>query len=202
MKPEGVPYFRYPWDGLQSYLESIDTDHLRLLTYGSLMNRESASITMLVTADTSFVPAIGYGIKRVFNHRMPEQALTRHGFPVSTRHVAALNVVSTNNVQDSVNGLLLRIDVAHIPGLRDREIGYDLAPITAEMWEDREPVSEPVFVLEHPIIDKGLLPHLQYLKICESGVRSLGAAFLDDFRRTTFLADGTPLTGWNREHNG
>jgi len=200
VKLEHIPYFRHPWTGAEAYLTSVGTNELRLLSYGSLMNQTSATLTIPV--NTSSEPAIGYGIRRIFNYRMSADGFERHGNPYSVNHVAALNVLSTGNLKDAVNGLLLHVPVSSVDELRKREIGYDLVPITAEHWEPRRPIPEPVFSLECPDTDQTIVPHLQYLKTCETGAQSVSDSFLTFFRNTTFLADDTRLVDWRRENNG
>lgn len=202
MTHDDLPEFCYPWEGLESFLPSIGCNHLHLLAYGSLMNRESASLTMQSESDPSFTPAIGFGIKRLFNYRMPQNSQTRHGEPFSPRHVAALNVVSSADAQDSVNGVLLSVEFTNVEQLRHREIGYNLVPIKAETWESKKIVAQPVYTLECTDTDDDILPHIRYLQICEAAARAVSVEFLDYFRRTTFLADGTPLPNWIETQNG
>ncbi len=202
MKLEHIPYFRYPWAGAEAYLTSVGADKLRLLSYGSLMNPTSAALTISVDLQMSSEPAIGYGIRRIFNYRMSAEGFERHGNPYTEKHVAALNVLSTGNPEDAVNGLILHVPVFSLDELRKREIGYDLVPITAEHWELRRSISEPVFSLECSDTDQTIVPHLQYLNTCEDGARSVSDSFLTFFRNTTFLADDTRLVDWRRENYG
>lgn len=199
MNPEHLT-FRYPWTGLEAYLASVNASQLGLLAYGSLMSRQSAGLTVSVDSEGSFVPVIAYGIRRIFNYRMSNTGTVRHGIPTTPRNVAALNVQSTDDLQDLVNGFLLQISISDIPSLRERETGYDLVQVVAKTWDQQMAVPGPVFALESPDVDETILPHLQYLQTCERGALSVSDEFLDCFRRTTFLADGTALIDWHRDY--
>ena len=193
--------FPYPWDGLEVFLDSAATNEVVLLAYGSLMSEPSAKLTLPIAEDAKFIPAIGYGVKRIFNYLLPEEAYKRHGEPVSETHVAALNVTHTAKHEDTVNGVLVRVEANNIDLLRQREIDYDLIQVATEYWDSRQKVTEPVFVLECKKTQNSILPHLNYLKICEDAARAVSDEFLSFFRTTTFLADQTPLADWEHLAN-
>lgn len=196
-----LPKFLYPWEGLERLLPSIGFRSLRLLSYGSLINRESASITLQSHSVSSAKPAVGRGIKRLFNYRMPQVGWKRYGRPLSARHVAVLNVLSTADPTDCVNGMLQSVQFTDIERLRKREVGYALIPIRAKTWDSELADSELVYTLESTDTEEDILPHIRYLEVCEAGARAVSQEFLDYFCRTTFLADGTPLSAWRERHN-
>lgn len=190
--------FSYPWDGLETYLVDQGLYHLPLFAYGSLMNTKSARITLSQTVVDSARPVIGLGIRRVFNCAMVPAGFERHGQPVSPQHIAALGMMSTGRDEDATNGILYSIPFEELPPLREREFRYQLSRVPTLDWETREEIDTPVFVLELNETPPDVLPHVNYLKICEAGTDAVSNAFTEYFRQSTYLVDGTCLQQWER----
>jgi hypothetical protein len=197
MKSSPTTRYPYPWVDLETDLTSGKFSSLTVLAYGSVMNDQSAART-LSRLDHDRTAAVAFGVKRVFNYPMTQAAIDRYAAPISSRHVAALNTIETGNPADTVNGIFRRIAVDDIERFREREKDYNLVPVECLEWCTRQPVKETVYVLVCPTPNEQLLPHLKYLETCERGAGKISAAFLSEFQRSTFLADGRCLADWDR----
>ena len=191
-----TPPFDYPWDGLESYLSKSGQEELWLLGYGRLMNQVSASLTLRTTDKDVAKPVVAYGLKRIFNYKMPEVSYERHGDPKSSRHIAALNVLATGDSKDEVNGVMVRVAFDDLDALRTREVGYDLIAVAGYDWQTKEPLEHGIFALSCPEVYQEILPHVGYLGICRSGAKAISAAFHDFFIQSTCLANGESLAEW------
>jgi hypothetical protein len=191
-----TPYM-YPWDGLEG--------GIRLVGYGSLLNAASAARTLAPAGPRRAV--LAFGARRLFDYEMSAGALQRYGAGPDSRGGAALNVRVTGAMGDAVNGLLFDIPAAEIEPLRQREIGYDLAPVICFPWErfDESPfvahiLTRPAQPAAEPRRNDPLLPHKAYYLLCREGAASVSDSFLRFFLASTFLADGlTPVAEWERE---
>ncbi|HKB35566.1 MAG TPA: hypothetical protein VKD72_03875 [Gemmataceae bacterium] len=208
-----TPYV-YPWAGLEG--------GIRLVGYGSLLNAASAARTLAPAGPRRAV--LAFGARRLFDSEMSAAALQRYGAGPDSRGGAALNVRVTGAIGDAVNGILFDIPAEEIEPLRQREIGYDLAPVICFPWErlvgqtflsaeERQTgMSAPPspFVAHiltrpaHPAAEASrngpLLPHRAYYLLCREGAASVSDSFLRFFLASTFLADGlTPVAEWERE---
>ncbi len=188
--------FEYPWEGLEDFLERDSDGRLYLLGYGSLMNRESAALT-LPQGEETLPPVVAAGCRRIFNYRMPEVAFGRYGPAKSPRHRAALNVEVTGDPRDSVNGVVQMIGAADLEGLRSREVNYRLVPVEVKNWESGVDREEPFFILVCDTPNWDFLPHLGYVAVCSEGARQVSKAFFQAFSDRAILADGrTRLVDW------
>lgn len=191
------PIFKYPWDELEAYLEAEHQKKLTLLAYGSLMNAKSASQTLSSHKPMNRKAVHASGVRRVFNYKMPEAAYSRYGKPLSEKHIAALNLLTTNDKNDSVNGILQSVDVSDLGRFREREVGYQLSPVNTFDWKTRKRIDCPVYALELTNPETDILPHLYYLEVCSEGALSISQEFQRAFYETTFLADlETNLIDW------
>lgn len=181
--------FAYPWEGLEDFLERDSDGRLYLVGYGSLMNRESAALTLPQREET-LPPVVASGCRRIFNYRMPDAAFTRYGPAKSPRHRAALNVEMTGDPQDSVNGVVQVIEAKDLEGLRSREVDYRLVSVQASDWESGAARPEPFFILVFESPYRDLLPHSGYVEVCANGARRISEDFYVTFITNSFLADG------------
>jgi len=195
------PIHVYPWDSLEEGLRQKGRDGLLVLAYGSLVNRASAAHTLTQTAGT---PAIGFGIRRVFNYIVPEHN-PRYGPPPDSVTRAALNVVPTGRIGDVVNGVLLEVPLDEIGAFRSREVGYDLVSVPCIPWHDRNAPPFLAHTLHCPDEPRGgvvrtaqgINPHPEYYRVCREGAEELGESFLETWLATSFLADlSTPVRLW------
>ena len=196
--------FDYPWSGLEQHLAQEAGQRLLLVGYGSLISLESAAETIRGVNEKEFFPVVALGAKRVFNYRIPEEVLKELG---DTRpdEVAALNVIATGQAADLINGRIVPVSADDLPGLRDREFGYHLRPVTCVRWTalDSEPFTAYVLCAEdsvvkgRQVIDNTIKPHLGYVEICTTGAKAVSESFNEVFLDTSFLADGsTSLRQW------
>lgn len=192
-----MPYFDYPWPGLEAHLAAYHGGRLPLFAYGSLLNAASAMRTMPGWRGDECRPANAVGVVRVFNYPLTVDAIERYGPGPTPMHVAALGVRVTGQPMDRVNGLVFSLGADDLEGFRLRETGYRLIEVPVTPWRDAASREFPAkaLVLEYPgPDDPQLLPHPGYLDVCREGAASFGEAFRDDFDRTTFLTDGRRLS--------
>lgn len=201
-------YFTYPWDGLEDFLARESAGVLRLVGYGSLMNVSSASKT-LKTQGVRRHPVIAYGARRIFNYVIGNELLERYGASPDASQCAALNVLSSPDLGDTLNGILFEVPLEELPALRARESDYDLFPVICRDWH--RPANDPIlaFILSVPDTSSSqrttsngdLFPHPGYLKVCHHGAQSISGAFFDYFLDSTYLADRkTKLRHWLDAH--
>lgn len=194
----------FPWVGLSELIERLDKKTLPIVGYGSLLNQASAARTL---KNALRVPCVAFGCKRIFNYDMPKDALDKYGTNDVSSFRAALNVEVTGNIDHSINGILTELHPADIEAFREREKGYDLVPISCVEWNATlSSVPFTAFVLAAPdcarnpnwqVVRSDILPHSAYLRLCETGAKSISNQFLEFFRETTFLADKkTPISTW------
>ena len=207
---ESLPsVFHYPWDGLESAIESLPGQFLSMVGYGSLMNPASASITIQSTTTTR-TPWLTFGCRRVFNYEMTPGGLSRYGSPETPTERAALNVFMTGNVAERVNGILITLAASDVPALRSREVGYDLVPVVSIPWDWNDATEPTVAYLllardvapkpEWQRVNPNLLPHPAYRRLCQAGAEQIGPEFLELFLTSSYLADKqTSLKEWKQE---
>ena len=196
------PHFEYPWVGLEDYLSSSCEGALPLIGYGSLLNTESAART-LSDFETSRLPCVGFGCKRVFNYDMPPPVLERYSISSCNPERAALNAVVTRELADIFNGALINVRSSDLDALRVREFGYDLTSIPYFPWEGRNDASvRYAYVLTAPdlavdpqyqVVNASIFPQKEYAEICRSGAAEYSPEFLNAYLDSTYLADKTTL---------
>ncbi len=183
------PNVPYPWESLHA-----PAGFVRIIAYGSLMNRASAARTIRELDGCEPTPALAFGAKRVYEYKMPESLLKRYGGAPPPEHSAALNVARTGRISDFFNGVLLRIPVESIPALREREAGYDLVelPCLPCMTSSREPTL--AYALSSPAeagwTFRSILPHLDYHDVCYRGAAAWSPQFGECFLDTSYTAHG------------
>ncbi len=102
----------------------------------------------------------------------------------------------------------MEIPIDEIEALRAREIGYDLRPIACLPWNNFDGDATIAYGLGcsgrlwqgHRLSNAELQPHPVYYQLCRDGAETLGAAFLDYFLDSSFLADGeTAIRDWEAD---
>ncbi len=196
--------FRYPWDGLEQTLGERAHTALPIVGYGSMLNRESAALTLGDRSLGSSQPVVAFGARRIFDYEIPED-VDRYASATHPSARAALNVLSTGELDDVVNGILIHVVVDDIPALKGREIGYDLVPAACLEWNAQQRPPFMAYVLSYPRepgdgerhANNWITPNHDYYLKCRSGAQSLGEGFLKLWLATTYLADGvTPVAQW------
>lgn len=199
-----MPHFDYPWPKLEDYLAAHYAGRLPVFAYGSLLNAASAVKTMPGWRREDCLPANALGVARVFNYPLTPEALLRYGPGPTPQHSAALGVRVTGDPADRANGLVYSLLPDDLEGFRRRETGYRLTEVATAAWNNDSGGETPAtaFVLEYlGANDERLLPHPQYLTVCREGAASFGDGFLDDFDRTTRLANGRLLAEYLLEQH-
>jgi len=202
------PSFRYPWDGLEQELVANGGGSLPMVGYGSLVNLDSAARTLGPGSLATARSIVCFGVRRVFDYdKSAGRTDVEYAEDVIAR--AALNVRMTNDTADALNGLLF--DMAHqdVQAMRERELGYDLLPVSCFSWEALDLPAAPAWILSAPDEPRGgsvfanskLTPDVEYFVRCRAGAADFGEGFLRFWRETTLLADGvTPVAEWEARH--
>ncbi|MCP5046858.1 MAG: hypothetical protein GY940_06780, partial [bacterium] len=175
-KAKEAPSFPYPWDALTEEFEKRGLKEISFVGYGSLLNAESAARTLKGLPYNNFPPVISFGVRRIFNYRMPPY-VARYGHPKNPMARAALNVRFTGEVEDAVNGLLVKWPLDNVAALCSREAGYDLIPTACLDWNEIQKPPFIAYILRSPdglqrgkrFTDNDLTPHHQYYKVCRQG---------------------------------
>lgn len=191
--------YLYPWESLERDLKRKGLYRLPILGYGSLINPGSAAVTLRENSLSHSRPAIAFGARRLFNYEMPK-VTPRYG-PATGRSRAALNVQTTDKIEDLVNGILFEITIEEIPAFRAREIGYDLIPVASIIWNGTNDPPFLAYILscpDKPVMGKRytnerIVPHKKYYLLCRRGARKVSEDFLRLWLATTYLADGITL---------
>jgi len=201
------PTYIYPWSSLEDDLASRGRDRLAVVGYGSLVNRDSAIITLDEGTVAASLSVIAFGVQRVFDYEMPPK-VDRYGPEVLTEARAALNVRGTGRPDHTLNGVLFETRREEIQPFRMREVGYDLIPVACLDWEALDGSFFNAYVLECPDepregkvrTSRKISPHLYYYDVCRNGALDRGEDFLEYWLRTTYLADGvTRALDWEGE---
>jgi len=195
--------FPYPWEGLEEAIPTMPGGHIPMVGYGSLLNPESAART-IVSESTQRHPCLAFGCRRIYNYRMSDRALVeRYDSSPDSPYRAALNVRLTDTLDDYINGILITLDASDVAALTKREYGYDLCPVAALDWDNRENgdpyiayvlvAPDEASIKKYQKADPTILPQPGYVEICKSGAASISPEFLKVFNASTYLADGETL---------
>lgn len=196
--------YLYPWASLEEVFKQKGLFKVPLVAYGSLLNSISARQTLSHDSVSTRRPVIAFGVRRLFNYRMPP-SVERYGPPLGLSAHAALNVRLTGEFNDAVNGILIEASLKDIGSIRVREAGYDLLPIACIGWDTSEATPFIALILRCPdnlpdgrrLTGDRLEPHPGYYRVCREGASEFGEEFLHFWLATTYLADGiTPVAEW------
>jgi len=197
-----LPKYQYPWEKLDEEFDSGQLKYLRIIGFGSLMNTESATRTLIGAQDRT--PVIAFGAKRIYNYAMSKVAAdTRFNMIESENSYAALNARVTGNPRDAFNGIMLPLIPEDIGAFRAREVSYNLKPVVCLDWFDLSKPAVPAYVLECPEGNKtthGMRPHSYYEDLCSEGAAEISEDFMTFYHETTVLDDEeTLLSEWHEE---
>lgn len=200
MRYSSMNRYTYPWDGLKEDLIQ-NKSNLSLIGYGSLLNTESARLTLDIKIIDNSSPVVAFGVRRIFNYpfrSIPE----RYGPPLSPRHISALNCIATYNSKDIVNGLLLDIPLYGLDSIISREVDYDLIQVPVLYWRSNKRDFKNAYILSyagHNSDKEEILPHVKYYEICREGASAVDDEFLKLWLHTTYLNDRlTSVSQWER----
>ena len=179
------PEFDYPWEGAESLLAVAA---LPLVGYGSLMCNESAAATLSEASLSAARAVVALGGYRVYGRLLnAARVVDRYGPVPPGGPFAALSVQRAADGGAMFNGRLLQIARPDLAGLRQREHGYRLVPMTWLDWYDPA-VYGVAYVLcgEPASTSEPLQPHPGYHEVCRRGAREVSPAFERFFLGTTF----------------
>jgi predicted ATPase/tetratricopeptide (TPR) repeat protein len=192
------PSYDYPWQGFEENLRGLGQTKIKLFGYGSLVNRHSASRTLLGAVDR-VIPVMAFGVLRLFNFEMPDAVKVRYLAPENPLERGLLNAQVTGFMSDVANGVLIEVGLDEIESLRSREVGYDLRMVACIEWDEKVGRNPTLaYILSCPdrlwkgklLTNSELHPHRDYLEQCCEGAGAISGAFLQFWLNTTFLADG------------
>jgi hypothetical protein len=204
------PVYPYPYQDLGAFLKNKDKKYLWLFSYGSLMDKNSASRTLSSKSLHSFCPAIGFGIKRLFNRDVPLQQNSHWDLPENPRSRGMLNVQRSSDIRHCVNGVLIQVPLEEIQYLLKREVGYDLIPIVAATWEQLCNSTQPEWKIAYTLsalesslyVNDEILPRPGYYELVCKAASHYGSLFELLWYLTTYLADGkTTICDWEEKNN-
>lgn len=201
--------FDFPWTDLEEHIRQQPNQRVLIVGIGSLLNLESAAEDIQGVNEEEFFPVVAVGAKRLFNYLIPDNVLEELGGAPQPEQRAALNMVATGRGEDWFNGRILSVAIEDLDGLRKREHGYHLRPVTSIRWDS--PTAEPFLayvlcaeeeVVEgRQVIDNTIEPNPAYVEICLTGANSVSQEFGAMFLDTSYLADGkTSLRAWLATH--
>jgi len=178
-----------------------------LVAYGSLVNPDSAALTLKTNLGQTRVPVVATGVRRLFSFVIPSDQ-NRYGPPETPSARGALNTEYTGLDSDTVNGVLLEIHLEDLPAFRKREVGYNLFRVPCRKWSQSGKPTFDACILVCPdrnypdlaVPMSELEPHRRYYQVCREGAARIGAAFLDAWLSNTYLVDGvTPVSEWEKK---
>ena len=192
--PSAVEYL-YPWNA-ETLLPKSHSE-IRIVGYGSLMNRKSALRTFLPETVRSSRPVVVLGARRIYEYVMSPQGRLVYGPSSCQRSFGVLNARPSTHEGDWFNGMEFTLGVEDLQKLVSREYAYDLVPAWSIPWEeDNRPPAVSYFLScrqstfdGRRTIDPQLLPHPTYHAICEEGCREVSAGFLEAFRTSTWVCN-------------
>lgn len=201
--------FDFPWTDLEEHIRQQPNQRVLIVGIGSLLNLESAAEDIQGVNEEEFFPVVAVGAKRLFNYLIPDNVLEELGGAPQPEQRAALNMLATGRSNDWFNGRILSVAAQDLDGLRKREHGYHLRPVTSIRWDspDAEPFLAYVLCAEEEVvegrqvIDNTIEPNPAYVEICLTGANSVSQEFAAIFLDTSYLADGkTSLRVWLATH--
>lgn len=208
------PRIRYPAskDQLRSISLLFKPESVKLVGYGSLLNKISAAKTLSPYVLDSFQPVVVFGGKRTFDRNITNPS--KWGEKVRENDTGMLNVVPTKNLSQMFNGVVMEVDLAELERLVEREVGYDLIPVVAMNWNEalKEDLHFPHFFIAYTFsassssregkiyISPCVNPVPGYSYASMAGAAEYGEAFHQFWIDTTYLADRkTPFILWLKD---
>ncbi len=192
-----MPFYSYPYDNLHLQLKEKGIETIDIFSYGSLMDRQSASKTMSEKTLQTMRPAVAFGVKRLFNRDVPIKPNSKWGQPNNPQARGMLNVVPSD-AKDVVNGVVFTVSVDEIPDLLYREEGYNLIPVVVQNWkESGHNYYAYTFSAQAPYTNDTIDPRPMYYELSRDASGRYDPAFYSLWFQTTFQSDGkTPIGEW------
>lgn len=196
--------FIYPYNDINEVLEREGVSSLSILSYGSLMDRDSAKRTLSEKSLKTSQPAIGFGMKRVFDRDVPVNSISSYSKPNDELARGMLNVVPLDDLGSFINGVLIDVDISDLQKVLAREKGYDLIPIIVTSWNDWVDKKKSYSIAytfhapqESSYTSSNIKPRPGYYELSRDAAKRYGALFEELWFANTFTADGvTPIETW------
>ncbi len=202
------PTLQYPVSDPEQLYSIYNRETIPIFSYGSLLNKESASRTLSEKAMTTHRPAVSFGTKRVFDRHVP--TTTRWGPMERPNDTGMLNIIQTDDLSHVVNGVVIEVDIDDLKNLLYREEGYDLVPIVVTCWIDAvDGEATPQFFVAYTFqasdeerddihyTNRYINPVPGYALASKKGAEQYGESFLNLWVSSTYLADKeTPFALW------
>lgn len=195
------PTFHYPYSDLHLILENEGRESIKIFSYGSLMDFDSAANTLSEQSMKTFKPAVAFGVKRLFNRDVPIKPNSKWGIPKNENARGMLNLVKEED--QMVNGVIFEVRREDIPSLLYREEGYDLIPVIAKDWEANNAKCDIAYTFyappESPYTSNSIDPRPKYYELSRDAAKHYGPEFYDLWFSSTYLSDGkTPIVEWEK----
>lgn len=194
------PSLEYPVrDPIQLYA-IYNSETIPIFSYGSLLNKESASRTLSDKAMATHRPALSFGGKRVFDRHVP--TTSRWGPKERPNDTGMLNFIQTEDFYHVVNGVVIEVDIDDLKNLLLREEGYDLVPVVVTCWNDViNDASQKNYFIAYTFqasdderngvhyTNRYINPVPGYAWASKQGAEQYGESFLNLWVSSTYLAD-------------
>lgn len=199
-----LPRFKFGFNPKQTFEEltqALDMPTVPILGYGSLLNEESASLSLKPTTIKERRCVKAKGLKRIFekdigkNHSHNPWILDEEKSHPTAR--GSLNIKYTQNEYDEINGVVYHLDEEDFLSVCKREEGYDLIPIEVTIWNDvnknfsSELIAYVFSASNENYLSNHITPRPSYFFLCREAAKKLGPEFYTMWQETTYLADGT-----------
>lgn len=192
---------------LQTIFQANQNDTIPFFAYSSMIDLQSGAAKAISSeAAATQIPALAFGIQRVFNREMPADTVEKGwGALKRSNDLAILNVFEK---EDAVlNGVVFYLPISDLMILSKREVGYDLIPIVVAKWSDAiDYQAEPEMFIaytfrapnpasggSHIYTNTGINPIPGYFNFLQNGLKVQGDDFKAMWWATTYLADQKTL---------
>ncbi len=199
-KLQDYPYHCYPYHDLKEQLAEQNQDSLLLFSYGSLMDKQSASRTLSPQTLQSYRYALAFGVQRYFDRDVPIYPNSKWGIPDDPRARGMLNVRKTDYLEQFVNGVLIEVPLNDIQDLLKREEEYHLMPVVVVDWEaflrgeEAWQIAYTLYASQSaPSTSLDILPRPHYYELVRDAAKGGGPLFELLWYQTTFYANGRPI---------
>lgn len=199
----------YPNTDYTEIFNKFPEGKLLIFGYGSLINWDSAGRTVGMNALQSMTPVIAFGFKRLFNYKASNVSNWGTNLPSNER--AMLNIIPMTTFNQIINGVVMEVSHEDLRELVRREKGYDLVPMLVADWGEvisQNPHIKIKVAYTFLVPDEmrsnidythtKYYPVRGYLHAVEKGAADYGPKYLDFWKDTTYLGDGTTsVRKWN-----
>jgi hypothetical protein len=200
----GAPSKSYPISesDLKALYEHLNEKTIPFFAYSSLIDNESSAAKAISSEGIlTSQPAIAFGIQRTFNREMDPKVAENFGALRRPNDVAILNCFEKKDA--IANGVLLQLSLPDLRILCKREVGYDLIPVLAMLWDEAADAQQdhPSLILAYTFrapdytgegerfTNPAINPIPGYVEYLQKGLKQRGKNFEAMWWSTTYLAD-------------